>query len=61
MPAPRFAAAQSNYAANVIRSPIAGTVYAIPVSEYDFVPAGEDLLDVADLDRIQGPCLLRRA
>ena len=48
-----LAAAQSNFAANVIRSPIAGTVYAIPVSNYDFVPAGEDLLDVADLDRIR--------
>lgn len=48
-----LAAAQSNYAANVIRSPIAGTVYALPVSAYDFVPAGEDLLDVADLDHVK--------
>jgi HlyD family secretion protein len=48
-----LAAAQSAYAAANIRSPIAGTVYAVPVSPYDFVPAGEDLLDVADLDRIQ--------
>lgn len=46
-------AAQTNYAADNIRTPISGTVYAIPVSAYDFVPAGEDLLDVADLDRIQ--------
>jgi HlyD family secretion protein len=36
-----------------MRSPLAGTVYSIPVSAYDFVPAGEDLLDVADLNRIQ--------
>jgi len=28
-------------------------VYSIPVSQYDFVPAGEDLMDVADLNRIQ--------
>jgi HlyD family secretion protein len=35
------------------RSPISGTVYSIPVSQYDFVPAGEDLMDVADLNRIQ--------
>ncbi|GAC1362892.1 MAG: efflux RND transporter periplasmic adaptor subunit [Acidobacteriaceae bacterium] len=36
-----------------VRAPFAGTVYAIPVSAYDFVPAGEDLLDLADLDRIR--------
>ena len=36
-----------------IRSPLSGTVYSIPVSAFDFVPAGEDLLDVADLNRIQ--------
>jgi HlyD family secretion protein len=47
------AAARSNYAAANIRSPLSGTVYSIPVSTYDFVPAGEDLLDVADLNRIQ--------
>ena len=47
------AAAQAGYAAANIRSPLAGTVYSIPVSTYDFVPAGEDLLDVADLNRIQ--------
>jgi HlyD family secretion protein len=46
-------AARSNYAAANIRSPLSGTVYSIPVSTYDFVPAGEDLLDVADLNRIQ--------
>ncbi len=36
-----------------IRSPYNGTVYSIPVSQYDFVQAGEDLMDVADLNRIQ--------
>jgi HlyD family secretion protein len=46
-------AAQSQLAAVNQHTPIAGTVYAIPVAEYDFVTAGEDLLDVADLDRIQ--------
>jgi HlyD family secretion protein len=46
-------AAQSNYADTNIRTPIAGTVYSLPVSEYDFVQAGEDLLDVADLNRIR--------
>ncbi len=48
-----LAAAQAGYAAANIRTTIAGTVYAIPVSEYDFVPAGEDLLDVADLDHLR--------
>ncbi len=46
-------AAESAYAGDNIRAPIAGTVYSIPVSTYDFVPAGENLLDVADLNRIQ--------
>ena len=47
------AAAESSYAGVVIRAPFGGTVYSIPVSTYDFVPAGEDLMDVADLNRIQ--------
>jgi HlyD family secretion protein len=48
-----LAAAQSSYSASNIRSTLDGTVYSIPVSAYDFVQAGEDLLDVADLNRIQ--------
>jgi HlyD family secretion protein len=48
-----LAAAQSSYAAFNIRTPKAGTVYSIPVSTYDFVPAGENLVDVADLNKIQ--------
>jgi HlyD family secretion protein len=48
-----LAAAQSSYASFNIRSPKAGTVYSIPVSTYDFVPAGENLIDVADLNKIQ--------
>lgn len=47
------AAAQSSYGNVNIRSPLAGTVYNIPVNEYDFVPAGEDLMDVADLNHIE--------
>ena len=35
-----------------IRSPISGTVYVIPVSRYDFVPMGAELLHVADLSKI---------
>jgi HlyD family secretion protein len=48
-----LAAAQSSYASFNIRAPIAGTVYSIPVSTYDFVSAGENLVDVADLNKIQ--------
>jgi HlyD family secretion protein len=47
------AAAQSSYADDNIRSKVDGTVYSIPVSQYDYVPAGENLMDVADLNRIQ--------
>jgi len=46
-------AARSSYDSANVRSPIAGTVYSIPVSQYDYVPAGEDLIYVADLDRIE--------
>ncbi len=46
-------AAEAGYASANIRSPISGTVYSVPVSEYDFLTAGEDLLDVADLRHIQ--------
>jgi HlyD family secretion protein len=48
-----LAAAQSSLASVNIRSPLAGTVYAIPVYQYDYVAAGVDLIYVADLDRIQ--------
>jgi HlyD family secretion protein len=47
------AAAQSTYGNANIRTPIAGTVYAIPVADYDFVNAGETLADVADLKRMR--------
>jgi HlyD family secretion protein len=48
-----LSAAQAGYGNFIKRSPIAGTVYSIPVADYDFVQAGEDLLDVADLNRIR--------
>lgn len=47
------AAAESNLANVDIHSPINGTVYNIPVNQYDFVPFGDDILDVADLKRLQ--------
>lgn len=47
------AAAQNTFANANIRSPIAGTVYAIPVTAYDYVQGGQSLMDVADLNRLQ--------
>jgi HlyD family secretion protein len=49
----QLAAATSSYNDANIRSTISGTVYSVPVSEYDYVNAGEDLIDVADLNRIR--------
>jgi HlyD family secretion protein len=49
----QHAAALTNYAGANIRSTITGTVYSVPVSEYDYVNAGEDLVDVADLNRVR--------
>ena len=46
-------AAQSSYASFNIRTPQAGTVYSVPVSNYDFVAAGENLIAIADLNKIQ--------
>jgi HlyD family secretion protein len=36
-----------------ITSPISGTVYLLPVSQYDFIPMGADLLRVADLTKLE--------
>ena len=47
------AAATGNLQTINIRAPFSGSVYSVPVTEFDFVPAGEDLLDVADLTRLQ--------
>jgi HlyD family secretion protein len=47
------ASAQNNLANNDIRTPISGTVYAVPVSQYDFVNGGADLADLADLHRLR--------
>lgn len=46
-------AARVDLAKHNIRAPFGGTVYSVPVSAYDFVNGGEDLLDLADLNRIQ--------
>jgi HlyD family secretion protein len=46
-------AAQSSYATANVRSKIAGTVYYLPISRYDYVNAGDDLIYVADLSRMR--------
>ncbi len=46
-------AARSAYAGVDIHAPFGGTVYAVPVAEYDFVKEGDDLVDVADLTQLQ--------
>jgi HlyD family secretion protein len=48
-----LAAAQSSYSSFNVRTPKTGTVYSIPVAAYDFVSAGETLVAVADLNKIQ--------
>lgn len=48
-----LAAAQSNYETQNIRSKIAGSVYYLPVSQYDYVTTGDDLVYVADLTRMR--------
>jgi HlyD family secretion protein len=46
-------AARTAYASVNIHTPLSGTVYAVPVTQYEFVPAGETLVQVADLTRLQ--------
>lgn len=48
-----LSAAQANYASLNIRAPFAGTVYSVPVNRFDFVQTSEDLVDLADLNRVQ--------
>jgi HlyD family secretion protein len=42
-----------SYANAHIRSPIDGTVYDLPVAQYDFVAAGADLLHVAKMAKLR--------
>jgi HlyD family secretion protein len=48
-----LSAAESSYSGVDIHSPISGTVYSLPVAQYDYVQGGEALIDVADLTRLQ--------
>jgi HlyD family secretion protein len=46
-------AAQSGLSNFDVHSPITGTVYSLPYALYDFVPAGDPLVNVADLHKLQ--------
>lgn len=46
-------AAQQQLSQNVVTAPFAGTVYSLPVKAYDFVGAGEELVQLADLTQMQ--------
>lgn len=46
-------AARSAYAGVDIHTPFGGTVYSIPVTEYQFVQGGETLVQVANLKKLQ--------
>ena len=48
-----LSASQAAFDKAVVRAPFPGTVYSIAVNPYDFVPGGEDLLDLADLNKIR--------
>ena len=48
-----LAAARSDYTGVDIRAPFAGTVYSLPVAQYDFVQTGEALINVANLSRLR--------
>lgn len=48
-----LSAAQVALANNIVKSPFAGTVFSLPVRRYDFVQTGEELVQVADLSKMQ--------
>ena len=48
-----LSAAQSSYAGVDVHAPFAGTVYSLPVAQYDFVQVGQALINVADLTKLQ--------
>ncbi len=48
-----LAAAENGYASVDVHAQFAGTVYSLPVAQYDFVQAGQALINVADLTKLQ--------
>ena len=49
----KVAAAERAYTSTDIHTPIPGTVYYLPVSEYDYAASGDDLVYVADLNHLR--------
>lgn len=47
------AAEQVSWGNANVSTPISGTVYIVPVSQYDFVPVGAELMHVADLNHLE--------
>jgi HlyD family secretion protein len=45
-------AEQVSYANSNLTAPVSGTVYILPVALYDFVPAGGDMLHIADFSKL---------
>ena len=48
-----LSAAQNGYSNVDVHAPFAGTVYSLPVAQYDFVQPGQALINVADLTKLQ--------
>jgi len=48
-----LSAAKNGYSDVDIHAPFAGTIYSLPVAQYDFVQAGQALINVADLTKLQ--------
>ncbi len=48
-----LAAAKHDLNNNMIRAPFAGTVFSLPVQQYDYVQSGEELVQMANLSRMQ--------
>ena len=48
-----LSAAESGYANVDVHAPFAGTVYSLPVAQYDFVQTGQPLINVADLTKLR--------
>ncbi len=48
-----LAAAQHTLSTEIVRAPFAGTVYSLPVKQFDFVPSGDELVSLADLTRME--------
>ena len=48
-----YAAAESAVAAANVRAPFAGTVYSLPVAATEYVQQGAELLQLADLSKVQ--------